>query len=189
VRLLATGWVACVLKTFVAFQPPEEWGHMRGIVRDILDLRDILDQGIEPARVVKAELDVMGTAAKIYDGIMYYDEKINAIRRGGFLMEDETITMILRDWFERQLPCLLSYLYVPVADIETRAKDITSRLKGTSLAKSWEAHWHYILADIGNDLAKLFSHFAFDKHPEYFQSLGLFSNMYGQWPAPENTGD
>jgi hypothetical protein len=184
-RLLATGWVACALETFLAFQSPGEWRGTGGILEQVTKIilrgADDVSRGMAGA-VRDAEVYVMLTASDIYDKIINYDAKINTKRRKVFLAEKEAISLIsFRDWLERQLPLLLSYLYVPV--VKKRAEEIAKarKFKDTNLAESWKTNWHYILAEIDFYLETLFP---LNEGPEYFESLGPFSNMHRLWRAP-----
>lgn len=151
--LMATGWVACALETFSIF-PPGKWERAGGILtsltNDISCGEHCKPGGIKGA-IKKAELDVMRHAADIYKSIL----SVNA-SKGTVLRADEGMWP-MRSWLERELPLLLSHLYVPAIDVDVkpRAEEIVDFLEGTELVGAWETNTEFLSTEIWRRLVAL----------------------------------
>lgn len=181
-HLLATGWIACALDTFSAFQRQrEEWKNIRDILDRIkktipLDPDNKSEEMVDAIKV--AEVQVMEKATSMYEDIIIK----NKLRGGEGTAAEGTIPIIF--WLERQLPLLLSDLYVPMMQGEgtpkTRVQEITSKFEDTNLVRFWKTNWHYILADfkywLNTPLHKVTMHAPYSDMQNWEQSV---SNKIG----------
>jgi hypothetical protein len=134
-RLLVTGWIACVVETFLALEPQGMWRGDHGILKQLED--DITcdehcgtEERIEAIK--KATENVMKAAADVYAEILKRGEGGTIYRAG-----DETFHMV--EWFEERLPSLLNHLFVLMADSGAKTQsEIRDFLEDTELAKCWE---------------------------------------------------
>lgn len=95
-RLLAAGWVACVLETFLAYAKLWEWEGPSGI---LAKLRDKIKSGngkYGKKAINGAEMKVMMAAADVY-------AEITKESRGTVYRADE-VRRLMRDWLELELP-------------------------------------------------------------------------------------
>ncbi|MDD5265575.1 MAG: hypothetical protein PHO08_00420 [Methylococcales bacterium] len=191
-RLLVAGWVACVLETFVALNRQSSLIEpslakkflakktTRENERQIFPTEDIYD--LESA-VIKA-------ADKLYFNI-----KLPSEPRKLFFLEKE-----MRDWLEKKLPLLFSYLYVPMdneALAYLRCKEMIDATIGkeSKLADYWQKNAPFFLADLDNELEMLFPKDktpyksedsddltkSEEKYRHYINSLGPFGALHRYW--------
>jgi hypothetical protein len=195
-RLLATGWVACALETFSAFAP-RSWKLDGDILSFINEKLASKEPGAMAEAINRAEEYVMKTAAKFYVKILSAGSEIDEIQGTVHLAEEGTLPM--RYWLEWRLPLLLNPLFVPFTDIdaEKHAKEIIDEtLKDSALAMQWKRSSSDILAEIEDDLGRLFPAAkpspADDleslendwKSRKDLESLRPFLNLHRRWGDP-----
>jgi hypothetical protein len=176
-RVLAVGWVACVLDTFLVLAP-EKWKPVQGVApqseRLGLIIETLKTEGWRYENIENHEKDVMKAASNLYWAILG-DASIPGQERVFF--KEEGVTF-MKDWLEQKLPLLLGHLYVPMSDqdvAQKRRDNIIDFLTGKSLTEeqkvqnkkeldktqtlvaAWERNSPFILADVEKELADMFS--------------------------------
>jgi hypothetical protein len=188
-RLLVTGWVACALETFLAFEPPENWSKGAHKDRIIKSLKNRISCGTQhkqgmagTSKAAEKEKQVMREAADVYKEIL----KKSA--QGRIDWSDQASQMsivVMRDWLEGHLPLLLSHLFVPMADRDgkTRAKEIVDILEveGTALAKFWKDNWPNFLTYFEAVCKELFNPGAEGE----LAPMEPFNDLHKIWFVPE----
>lgn len=199
-RLLATGWVACVLETFLAFANLWKWEDplpsniLNGLLNGLTNTTegDSACGGAMAEAIRTAEEAVMQHATTVYEVIF---ERTNKCPSEVYRAAGDAVTRPMRDWLECQLPLLLSQVFVPTVygDVETvhrnaarRAEEIialltdehdeeTASAQGwTKLAESWKDNSRFLLADLEQKWAELF--------PEgEFEPFGPFADLLRHW--------
>ncbi|GBL47656.1 hypothetical protein SFMTTN_3498 [Sulfuriferula multivorans] len=136
-RVLAVGWVACVLDTFLVLAP-EKWKPVQDVAsqseRIGLIIKTFKTEGWRYENIENYEKDVMRAAANLYCAILG-DVSIPGQERVFF--KEEGVTF-MRDWLEQKLPLLLGHLYVPMSDqdvAQKRRDNIIEFLTGKSLSE------------------------------------------------------
>jgi hypothetical protein len=163
-RLLATGWVACILETFLLFAQKHhdpEHSVLNATLSSVAKLDDYTKENNwdneAKQHLQTAETNVMGAAADCY-------AKVRGIgtdtRRAVYDAQEGAKAMI--DWLEWKLPLLLSPLYVPTTEKDRTAqitKIINVDLKnrgGGALAHQWRTRAAYISAELEKNLLEGF---------------------------------
>lgn len=196
-RLLAAGWVACVLETYAAFAVGDERKAVEGGLTSKL-AKQMLGMGRKPGvdithgDIEEFEVEVINAAANTYAAILRQDPSSVHPR---VFFADEGVTFVVRDWLEKELPLMLSNLYVPADKTdESRCKRLTDVIHETQLAKAWKANSPFLLAVIEQEFTNMCS---IEEKPSgikpgqkrpYLRNLALlgsFADMHELWRTPK----
>jgi hypothetical protein len=162
-RLLASVWVTCVLKTFVAFCPLTSESPALSVMEEITSVIEKNDEATDeqnkkvPNPVGDFEKMVMQAVASIYRETQ--QEPLTLAEPKAFF--EQKLRMAVKDWLERQLPLLLCQLYIPMTNDEADKwhKEIKSYLinqdakdKSHELPTKWIENEKLRFIDLGLDV-------------------------------------
>lgn len=176
-RLLSASWIACILETYIAFNPPgpdkkhfssDKWGQACHLIsaielweqplKQISETREHLDSS-EIARWAEGfDMSVMIAAAKLHSCISYWLFDFTENDR----LENLELGSEMKNWLEQHLPLLLLDAYVPMKEPigKNRRAQIKKHLmecsEGHELMAIWKDNWPFIIADLKDKLAKRF---------------------------------
>lgn len=201
-RLLAAGWIACVLETYAVLNPsgprsvhskPEAWGLIKRLC-SWNEPRSVVDANDNDKLITEFEHAVMTAASVLYSEIKYWQ---SAFTREQSLVDLELGTA-MKDWLEQQLPLLLSHLFVPLEENQEKKRLIAVKncLKEKELMTFWINNREFILTDLDQQLIDLFPYnkpasqkqeseelpndeaVAKQEYENYIKSIGRFGNLH-----------
>jgi len=198
-RLLVAGWVKCVLETFIDLNQHKKDQPVFKELNDFFSkipaktFKKLMEEK-DTEKYDEFEKSVIATTHKTYAAI-------RSSQTRAFIAREP-----IKDWLEKGLPLLFSYLYVPLenntclaelycpkkaGDNETAGKD----KKEPNLREYWKKNWPFFLADLDAQLENLFpkdkvlsesSDSDEEKYKQYIDSLGHFGTLHRYW---ENVSD
>jgi hypothetical protein len=183
-RLLATGWIACVLETFLIFAYMKPFINNTGlrfpesIYKKLKKKVEGLEHGNVKQAIKEIEIDVMHTAEIIYEHLSRQTPSEIVYQT---VYESDEVTWPMKDWLEFHLPLLLSQWLVPTSEsyTEIRIEEIRHFLKRddkeTELALFWKNNASFLLADIEQKWEELLPSEA------GFIPIGPFEELLGEW--------
>lgn len=190
-RLLVAGWVACVLKTYA------ELNHLN-LIDSILARKLLEEKGVqENERQISTTEEYINEFEKeVIRATHAQYSVITSPSKPQVLIEEKA----MKDWLEKKLPLLFSYLYVPMDNedlADSRCKAIFDDCLGkkSELAVYWQDNALFFLADLDAELEALFPrdktpykisdsddmNVSDGKYRQYINSLGPFGALHRYW--------